>query len=128
MVETSRTIPGKATLEIEEGNILRIRMLPNSNIDIDAAKAIVQAAKELSGTTKHANLLDIREMVFISREARAYFASQERKNVVAIAILMNSIFHNVLANLYFKFNKPRILTKEFDKEVDALDWMMEKLR
>ena len=102
-------------------------MLPNSNIDIDAAKAIVEAASSISGQAKHANLIDIREMVFMSREARAYLGNQERKNVVAIAILMNSIFHNVLANLYFKFNKPRILTKEFDKEVDALDWLKEKL-
>lgn len=126
-MESSRTIPGIATIDIEKENILRIRMLPNSNVDVDAAKAIVKAASELSGTSRHANLIDIREMVFMSREARAYFGSQERKNVVAIAILMNSIFHNVLANLYFKFNKPRILTKEFDKEVDALDWLREKL-
>ena len=126
-MESSKTIQGKAIINLEEDNILRIRMLPNSNIDIDAAKAIVEAASSISGQAKHANLIDIREMVFMSREARAYLGNQERKNVVAIAILMNSIFHNVLANLYFKFNKPRILTKEFDKEVDALDWLKEKL-
>ena len=126
-METSKTIAGIATVNIEEDKILKIKMLPNSNIDIAAAKAIVQAAGDLSGSAIHVNLVDVREMVFMSRDARAYFGNQDRKNILAIAILMNSIFHNVLANLYFKFNNPRIITKAFDKEVDALDWLREKI-
>jgi len=127
-MEASKTIPGKATIYIEEDNILNIKMLKNSNIDLDTAKEIVKAASDITGNNKHVNLVDIRDMIFISREARVYFAKRERKNVLAIAILKNSVFHNSLVNIYFKINKPRIHTKAFDKAVDAIDWLREKLR
>jgi len=127
-METSKTIHGKATIYIEEENILYITMLKNSNIDVDTAEEIVKAASDISENSIHGNLVDIREMSFMSREARIYLGQQKRKNVLAIAVLKHSLFHNALANIYMKFNKPRIPTKAFDKKVDAIDWLREKLR
>ena len=127
-MESSKTIHGKVTISIEEENILYIKMLKNSNIDIDTAEEIVKVASEISGDKKHGNLVDIRDMIFMSRQARMYLGKQERKNVVAIAVLKNSVFHNALANIYLKFSKPRIPTRAFERKIDALDFLRGKLR
>ncbi len=126
-MEPSKTIPGVTTIDFEEDRIVKIKMLPNSNIDVEAAKAIFETVNDMAGSVKHVDLVDVREMIFMSREARSYFGNMESKNILAIAILINSIFHNTLMNLYLKFNKPQIITKAFDKEVDALDWLRGKL-
>ena len=122
-----RNILGKVTINFEEENILIIKILPNASIDLDVAKAIVEAAEEISGPAMHGNIVDIRDMVFMSRDARAYFAEQSKSNVVAVAILMKSLFHNALVNLYLDISGPAIPTKSFEKDIDAIDWLRTKL-
>ncbi len=97
-------------------------------MDLDTATAIVKAAGEISGSSVHGNIVDIREMVFMSRDARTYFAKQDKSSVIAIAILMKSLFHNALVNLYLDISGPAIPTKAFEKEIDAIDWIRHKLR
>ena len=123
----SGNIRGMATVDIEEEGIIRIKILPNASIDVDAARDIVNGAGEIAGPYIHANLMDIRKMVFMSREARAYLGKQDKDIVVAVAILMNSAFHNALANLYMTVTRPRIPTKVFEREIDALDWLRKKV-
>ena len=126
-MELPRNVLGKATLDYEEENILKIKILQHASIDLDAAKAIVETAEEISGSSVHGNIIDIRDMVFMSRDARAFFAKQDRSNVVAIAIIMKSLFHNALVNLYLDISRPAIPTKAFEKEIDAIDWIRQKL-
>ncbi|UCH13564.1 MAG: hypothetical protein JSV22_10670 [Bacteroidales bacterium] len=126
-MELPRNVLGKATINFEEENILIIKILPNASIDLDTAKAIVEAAEEIAGSSMHGNIVDIREMVFMSRDARQFFADQTKSNVIAIAILMKSIFHNALVNLYLDISRPGIPTKAFEKDIDAIDWLREKL-
>ncbi len=120
-------IRGMATVNIEEEGIIKIKILPNASIEADTAKAIVKNAGEIAGSYIHANLVDIRDMVFMSREARAYFGKQDKSIVIAVAILMNSAFHSVLSNLYITVTMPSIPTKVFEREIDALDWLRKKI-
>jgi len=120
-------IRGMATVDIEEEGILKIKILPNASIELDTAKDIVKCAGEIGGSYIHANLVDIRDMVFMSRGARAYFGKQDKAIVIAVAILMNSAFHGVLSNLYLTVTRPIIPTKVFEREVDALDWLRRKI-
>lgn len=126
-MELPRNILGKATINFEEENILIIKILPNASVDLDTAKAIVEAAEEISGPDMHGNIVDIRDMVFMSRDARKYFAEQSKSNVVAVAIIMKSLFHNALVNLYLDISDPAIPTKAFEKDIDAIDWLRDKL-
>ena len=126
-MELPRNVLGKATIDYVEENILKIKILQHASIDLDAAKAIVETAGEISGSSVHGNIIDIREMVFMSRDARGFFAKQDKSSVVAIAIIMKSLFHNALVNLYLDVSRPAIPTKAFEKEIDAIDWLRHKL-
>jgi hypothetical protein len=126
-MELPLNIRGMATVDIEEEGVIKIKILPNTSVDLGIAKDIVKCAGGIAGPFIHANMIDIREMVFMSREARAYLGKQDKAIVIAVAILMKSIFHGVLSNLYLTITKPLIPTKVFEKEIDALDWLRKKL-
>lgn len=60
----------------------------------------------------------------ISKEARELAASQDfSKRTVAMAIVVESRWSRILANLYIRVNKPKLKTKIFDEREDAVDWL-----
>lgn len=120
-------IPGKAKVGYDGKGILEIRMLPKSTIDLKAAIAIVDHALEITQKAVHCNLVDIRDMSYISNEAQKHFADQNNTHVPAVAILMNSAVQKNLTNIYFRFSNPMIPTRAFDNEDKAMEWLQSKL-
>ena len=64
-------------------------------------------------------------MTFINRAARDVFGGHDKSTVLAVAVISDSIMHKSLLNLYFKFNKPKIPTKVFDKVDKGRAWLLE---
>ncbi|MBN1115780.1 MAG: STAS/SEC14 domain-containing protein [Bacteroidales bacterium] len=116
-------IDGIVELTYRENNILYFRMAEKSTIDIDAAKKILELASNLSNNLDHCNLVDIRKMTFMSGDARKYFGQQNKSSVKAVAILANPKLHKPLINLYLKFSRPTLPTRQFDTEEEALIWL-----
>ena len=77
-----------AEISYHDEGILTMRMHKKSNIDIDEAKKLHEAASQLSSDKVHCNLVDIRNMTFMSSEARKYFGVQNKKTVKAIKIMV----------------------------------------
>jgi len=126
MVE-NKVIPGIADIILDDAGILTMKMHKTS-IDIDAAQKITEIAANLAGDIVHANLVDIRQMTFMSSEARKHFGGQNKSTVKAVAIVMNAKLHRPLVNLYLKFSHPSLPTRMFDEETKARDWLAEKLK
>jgi hypothetical protein len=105
-MEKVQVIPGIAELTFDIRNILRMKIRDKSTIDADAAHKIVGTANRMTGYRIHANLVDIRQVTFISSEARKLFGSQNKSTARAVAIVMNSTLHRPLMNLYLKFSSP----------------------
>ena len=122
------TIPETAEISMGTDNILRIKLLPKSDIKVEDAKKIVDASVRISGGKKHCNLVDTREMLFMNNEARKHFAKQERSTLCAVGVIINSKFQSSLANLYLKFSNPVIPTKIFDNETNTIEWLKSKMR
>lgn len=123
----SITLENVAEITYHDDSILIMRMNDKSNIDIEAARKIGEAASELSGDTIHANMVDIRGMTFMSSEARKYFGSQNKDTVKAVAVVSNSALHKPLINLYLKFSRPSLPTRFFDDEESAKAWLKKEL-
>ncbi len=126
-MEREIVVPEKAEITYGEERILKIRMLPGSNIDLSAAIAIVEHATEISGKELHCNFIDIRRMTYISSEAQKHFSKQNNTYVPAIAVLMVSNIQKKLVNMYFSFLNPMIPTRAFDDEEAAMVWLRKKL-
>lgn len=121
-------VPAKAKIWMDDSAILHMQMLPKSNIDAQAAQDICEEAAKISKDAIHCNLVDIRKMTFMNKDARSVFGSQDKSSVLAVAIVNNSMLHKSLVNLYFKFSKPKIPTKVFDDHEKAREWLMEKFK
>lgn len=123
-----KNIPGIANISYNDSDsILTISMEYKSDISLEKAKVISHEVETITGDKLHANLVDIRNMTFMSGDARKYFGEKNKKTVIAVAILSNATFHKPLVNLYLKFTRPSLPTKVFNTEKDALSWLKERL-
>jgi hypothetical protein len=120
-------VPNKAKIVLGDDGILLMRMLPKASILEQDAIEICKVAAEISGDLIHCNLVDISDMTFMDKKARAVFASQKKTTVPAVAILNKSKIQRSLVNLYFGFSKPIIPTKAFTDEAEARAWLRTKL-
>jgi hypothetical protein len=117
-------IKNKIKITYNDDNIFRYTFMPKSNIEIEDVKEMVRIGIELSqNIDKSANLVDTREMTFISNEARNFLASQNPPMLKGIALVINSKIHSGLANLYLKFSKPKVTTKIFTDIGEAESWL-----
>jgi hypothetical protein len=63
-------------------------------------------------------------LVSTTRDAREYASSAESiEGVLAGAILTDTSFNAFIANFFIKVTRPRIPTRIFTREEDALKWL-----
>lgn len=78
---------------------------------------------KLSEGRKYFSIADIRRNVTSNKEARAYAANNEYIVYhIASAIIGNSLPVNLLVNFFININRPKVPTRLFRTEKDALDW------
>jgi hypothetical protein len=74
------------------------------------------------------NLIDIRNMLFIDSKTRAYAAAQYRPHVAGTAIVIDSKISSYFANIYLKFSQPKVPTRLFSDEQEAVKWLHEQMQ
>lgn len=113
---------------LQDKKILKMEFLRGSQINAEIATKLIEHASEVSLGEMHANLVDMRNMMFMSKEARNIFAESDKTNVACIAVILNSKFQKSLGNLYMRFNKPKIKTQMFYDKTKALEWIKNTLK
>lgn len=96
-------------------------------LDMETLTEMTRVGDAWNGTKLCANLVDIRDLFFIDSRTRAYAAEQYRHHVAGQAILIESTVSSYFANLFLKFSNPKVPTKLFTKEADALVWLKEQM-
>ena len=97
--------------------------LEKSSIDIETLKKMTEIGDTWNGDKLCANLVDLRDVFFIDSKTRAYAAEQYREHVAGQAILIESRISSSFANLFLKFSKPKVPTKLFTDEQEAIKWL-----
>lgn len=124
----SKIINGKIELIKRDDQIYVYKAINKCTLDMETAEAMTKAGDEWNGTAVCANLVDIRDMLFVDSKVRNYAAEQYRKHVAGSAILADSRFTVSFANFFLKFSKPKVPTKLFNKEEDAIRWLKDQIR
>ena len=123
------TQDGKVLIKHIGNGIFLYRFEQKADVDIDTAREMVEIGDELGRDfLVCANLVDARKMLFIDSEARKYLASQERNNLAAVAIVINSSIQRTLANLYFRFTVQATPTRLFTDIAEAETWLVNELK
>lgn len=116
-----------ATFSLIEEGILRIKLLENSEIDIVESKAMQQVSLEMTKGKKFVALVDARTQVVVSKESREWGSSEEgQKNMLAQAIIVDSLANKLIGNFIIQFHKPIAKTRLFADEREAIAWLREQ--
>lgn len=104
--------------------ILRIKLLPNAEIEVDDAMQNFDASKMLTQSDNYLVLVDGRVTASVSKEARIYSAKiRSNEARIAQAFIITSTANKLVGNFYINVNKPPIPTKIFSSEEKALEWL-----
>jgi len=118
-----------ATFTLIEEGILQVCLLENAEIDIDESKLMQQVSLSITGDKKFVALIDARAEVILSKESREWGSTAEgQKNLVAQAIVVNSLANRLVGNFIIKFHKPIAKTRLFSDKRSALLWLREQKR
>ncbi|HEX2394344.1 MAG TPA: STAS/SEC14 domain-containing protein [Bacteroidales bacterium] len=117
-------------IRVVEGDdmIYRYIAINNCTLDMDTLEKMTQIGDSWCQDRLCANLIDIRDMLFIDSKTRAYAAAQYRPHVAAAAILIDSKISSYFANIFLKFSKPKYPTHLFTNEEDAVNWLKEQIQ
>ncbi|HAN00381.1 MAG TPA: hypothetical protein DCQ26_17440 [Marinilabiliales bacterium] len=116
-------------LKVVQGDdqIYKYIAINNCTLDKDTLEKMTQVGDTWNGTQLCANLIDVRDMFFIDSKTREYAAAQYRTHVAGQAILIESTISSYFANLFLKFSQPKVPTKLFTKEDEAMKWLQEQM-
>ena len=117
-------------IRVIEGDdmIFRYIALNQCTLDLETLEKITVVGDAWCQERLCANLVDIRDMMFIDSKTRAYAAAQYRPHVAGTAILIDSKISSYFANIFLKFSQPKVPTRLFTNEDDAVRWLTEQIQ
>lgn len=123
----STVINDKVKIIQGDDQIFKYIALSKSSIDVDTVEKMTETGDTWNGDKLCANLVDLRDVLFIDSKARAYAAAQYREHVAGQAILIESSISSYFANIFLKFSKPKVPTKLFTNEEEAIIWLKKQM-
>ena len=124
----SKIINNKIELIKRDDQIYIYKAINRCSIDLETVKEMTRIGDEWNGTELFANLIDIRDILFADSQARNYGAKQFRSHVAGQAILVESRISSSFANLFLKFSKPKVPTRLFSEENEAIEWLKNQIK
>lgn len=111
-----------ASFYIEDG-ILYFIYKKNTELDLEAAKRVVEDRKSVQKGISYPVICDIRGLKNVDKTARDYLAKEGSSLVKAVALIMDSPAYQFMANFYLKVSKPNVPTKMFSTMNEALGFV-----
>ncbi len=117
-------------IKVIEGDdrIYKYVAINNCTLDMDTLEKMTNVGDTWNGDRLCANLIDIRDMLFVDSKTRAYAAAQYRPHVAGTAIVMDSKISSYFANIFLKFSQPKVPTRLFTNEQEAIKWLHEQMQ
>ncbi|MGZ3883709.1 MAG: DUF7793 family protein [Bacteroidia bacterium] len=111
-----------------EKPVFLCRLLPDTEVDVEDVDKNTDAVMEMAGGERYAVLVDARVPVQITAKAMEH-AQQPRSyiNLIAQAILVNSLANRLIGNFIIKFHRPASPTRLFSDYDAALNWLKEQV-
>jgi hypothetical protein len=116
-------IEGIGRLEYQD-RILIVRLMEGLEITKPILETISREGINLAQGQLFCVLADLRNNISSTPEARKFGAeNQYMKHHLAYAMLADSMPVVLLSNFFIRFNRPRITTRLFKKEEEAILWL-----
>ena len=114
----------KSKLWLGEDGIVRIIWIPDAEVTLADAQETMAAYLRVGKGKRRPLLVDTKTMKSLAREARHYYASEEAARVAsAVAVIVGTPVSRVLGNFYLGLSNPRLPSRLFSLEDEALEWL-----
>ncbi len=111
---------------LDKQGIIYVKYLEGQLIDVKEKILEKHALQELSKGKKHPILISFESFVSITKEAKEYsILIEPEQPFLAVAIVVENLGYQLMADFYFKFYKPKIAYKVFKSEDRAIEWLKE---
>ncbi|MFL5763000.1 MAG: hypothetical protein ACJ77K_03600 [Bacteroidia bacterium] len=119
------SLPSMSVILCTQG-IVHVKYLEGQTIDVKEKIEEKNALKEITGGAKHPVLISFENYVTITKEAKEYSVLIEMEQpFLAVAILVENLAYQLMADFYFKFYKPKVAYRVFKSEEKAIAWLKE---
>lgn len=117
-----------ATFSLLEEGILVVRLLENSDVDLEESKQMQRKSLQMTSGKRFVSLIDARVKLNVTKESREWGSTPEaQKNMIAQAILVTSLANKLVGNFIIQFHKPKAKTRMFSDESQAIAWLKDQL-
>lgn len=114
-----------ANVKLFSPALVRMEITADLVITSEEAKELNEIIGELSEGKEIAFMLLANDATQFDSSAREFSASEEGfKYKKAEALVVRTLAHKLIAELYLKINKPIKSSKAFTNEEDAVDWLL----
>lgn len=111
---------------LDKQGIIHIRYLEGQVIDVKEKIEEKRALLELTKGEKAPILISFESYVTITKEAKEYSILVEPEQpFLAVAILVENLAYQLMADFYFKFYKPKVAYKVHKSHDKAVEWLIE---
>lgn len=111
-----------ARFYIKEG-ILHFIYNDDVQLDLSAAKLIVEDRLRLQNNVSFPVLCDIRGLKGADKAARDFLANEGSILTIGVGLIVDSPALKIMTNFYMLVNKPKVPTKVFRTELEAIDYL-----
>jgi len=110
-------------VSLREDGIVHVFIKPGTHITVDVQKSMIETYYKVTNI-KRPFIFEAGEFTSISKEARQNATViEDTAPVAASAIIVKNLGQRIIADYYYKFNKPKQPLKIFKREEDAVIWL-----
>lgn len=115
------------TVKLQSDCIVHVYIHPNTEINIPLQNEMIRIYNDLTGGRKAVFLFEAGEFVSITKEARYNAIKMEKDTpTYASAILVKNLGQKIIADFYYKVNRPLQPYRVFSDREKALYWLKEQ--
>ena len=110
------------TITLGEESIIVVRSHSGKDQNENDARENLEAIRQILGGKKACVLVDMRQTAILDKQARQVYAT-ESDFALAQAMLVESAFTRISANLFIRVGHPVHPTRMFTSEEEAIAWL-----
>lgn len=123
---TKTILLNSMSISIDKNEIVHVNYLKGQVIDVNEKNEELNANIEITNGKKQPFLFKFEPFVTITKEAKEHSIKIELEQpYLAVAIVVDNLAYQLMADFYFKFYKPKVAYKVFKSETKALEWLLE---
>jgi hypothetical protein len=117
----------ESIIGLRKDGILHFYYKPHTEITIEYQLRQLEVMMQITGGKKHPAIYEAGDYVTVGSEARAHAIElEERTPTLCKVVYVRNLAHKIIAEFFYKFNKPKQPYKVFTDFQEGINWLLKK--